>query len=161
MIFVTVGTHEQQFNRLLNKIDNLKGKGIIRDEVFIQSGFSTDFLKNCGSSKFLTYDEMNYYIEKANLVITHGGPASFLNVLIKGKPLIVVPRKVEFNEHVNNHQVTFLKMLNQRGYDITYVDNINDLESVIQQKNYKGRFKSNSTNFSNNFIELVQELVKE
>lgn len=39
MIFVTVGTHEQQFDRLLKKIDDLKGNGKILEDVFIQSGF--------------------------------------------------------------------------------------------------------------------------
>lgn len=30
MIFVTVGTHEQPFNRLIKKVDELKRDGIIR-----------------------------------------------------------------------------------------------------------------------------------
>ena len=29
MIFVTVGTHEQQFNRLIKKIDELKEQGFL------------------------------------------------------------------------------------------------------------------------------------
>ena len=41
MIFVTVGTHEQPFNRLIKKIDELKKNGIIQEEVIIQTGFST------------------------------------------------------------------------------------------------------------------------
>ncbi|HEM5383842.1 TPA: multidrug MFS transporter, partial [Streptococcus suis] len=35
MIFVTVGTHEQQFNRLIKEIDLLKKNGSITDEIFI------------------------------------------------------------------------------------------------------------------------------
>ena len=31
MIFVTVGTHEQPFNRLIQKVDELKRDGIIKD----------------------------------------------------------------------------------------------------------------------------------
>ncbi|HFR3379458.1 TPA: multidrug MFS transporter, partial [Streptococcus suis] len=34
MIFVTVGTHEQQFNRLIKEIDLLKKNGSITDEIF-------------------------------------------------------------------------------------------------------------------------------
>ena len=41
MIFVTVGTHEQPFNRLLKKIDELKKDGIIHEDVIMQTGFST------------------------------------------------------------------------------------------------------------------------
>ncbi len=41
MIFVTVGTHEQPFNRLIKEVDRLVETGIIKDEVFIQTGYST------------------------------------------------------------------------------------------------------------------------
>ena len=41
MIFVTVGTHEQQFNRLIKYVDELKGSGVITEEVIMQTGFST------------------------------------------------------------------------------------------------------------------------
>ena len=41
MIFVTVGTHEQPFNRLIEFIDNLKRDGKIQEEVIMQTGFST------------------------------------------------------------------------------------------------------------------------
>lgn len=160
MIFITVGTHEQQFNRLLKKIDELKGDGEILEDVFIQSGFSTYSLENCDSSKLLSYDEMNENIEKASLVITHGGPASFLNVLAKDKPLIVVPRKLEFEEHVNNHQIEFLEKLSQRGYNIPYIDDIDELDIIINQKNRSSNFESNKKDFNYKFIKLVQELVK-
>ena len=48
---------------------------------------------------------MNELVEKARIVITHGGPSSFLMVLQKGKIPIVVPRQKQFDEHVNDHQV--------------------------------------------------------
>lgn len=45
MIFVTVGTHEQPFNRLIQKVDELKRDGVIKDDVIIQTGFSTYLIK--------------------------------------------------------------------------------------------------------------------
>ena len=39
MIFVTVGTHEQQFDRLIKCVDELKRENIITEEVVIQSGY--------------------------------------------------------------------------------------------------------------------------
>ena len=33
MIFVTVGTHEQPFNRLIQKVDELKKEGVITEDV--------------------------------------------------------------------------------------------------------------------------------
>ncbi|HHL0502016.1 TPA: glycosyltransferase, partial [Streptococcus agalactiae] len=111
MIFVTVGTHEQQFNRLIKEVDRLKGTGAIDQEVFIQTGYSDFEPQNCQWSKFLSYDDMNSYMKEAEIVITHGGPATFMNAVSKGKKTIVVPRQEQFGEHVNNHQVDFLKEL--------------------------------------------------
>ena len=38
MIFVTVGTHEEQFNRLVEYMDKLRGANIIDEDVIIQTG---------------------------------------------------------------------------------------------------------------------------
>ena len=70
MIFVTVGTHEQQFNRLIKKIDELKEQGAIREPVFIQSGYSTYEPKHCQWKKLLPYKEMEEKIRTAHIVIT-------------------------------------------------------------------------------------------
>lgn len=77
MIFVTVGTHEQQFNRLIMEMDQLKANGKIDDEVFIQTGYSDYEPKHCQWTKFVSFDEMTNYIEKSRIVITHGGQLAF------------------------------------------------------------------------------------
>ena len=107
MIFVTVGTHEQPFNRLIQKMDELKKDNVIRDDVIIQTGFSTYEPKYCQWSKLIPYQQMIKNVADARIVITHGGPASFIMPLQIGKTPIVVPRQHQFNEHVNDHQVEF------------------------------------------------------
>ena len=47
MIFVTVGTHEQPFNRLIEGVDILKKDNIIQEPVVIQTGYSTYEPKYC------------------------------------------------------------------------------------------------------------------
>ena len=64
MIFVTVGTHEQPFNRLVQKIDNLKRDGVITDDVVIQTGFSTYEPKYCKWQKLFPYQDMGKDIKK-------------------------------------------------------------------------------------------------
>ena len=73
MIFVTVGTREQPFNRLIQKVDELKRDGIIKDDVIIQSGFSTYEPKYCQWSKLIPYQQMVKNVADARIVITHGG----------------------------------------------------------------------------------------
>lgn len=131
MIFVTVGTHEQPFNRLIQYIDELKKSKIIDDDVIIQTGFSTYEPQYCNWSKLLPYSQMKKNVYNARIVITHGGPASFIMPLQVGKIPIVVPRQSKFNEHVNNHQVEFTKNVANRMGTIIPIIDIGDLENAI------------------------------
>lgn len=162
MIFVTVGTHEQQFNRLLKEMDKLVENGTIKEEVFIQTGYSTYEPKYCKWSKLIPYKEMEQKVKEARIVITHGGPASFIAPLQIGKTPIVVPRQIEFDEHVNNHQLYFAKQVSERMGTIIPVYDIKDLKSKIV--NYeKITKKLNKENVSNNklFCEKFEKIVNE
>ncbi len=163
MIFVTVGTHEQQFNRLLEYIDELKKKGVIQDEVIMQIGFSTYRPMNCKWSKLFSYQEMKRKIENARIVITHGGPSSFVTPLQMGKIPIVVPRQRKFGEHVNDHQIEFCKAVKERQKNILLVEEIAELEDIIV--NYEKMIdemsferKNNNKRFNENFEKIVNEL---
>lgn len=132
MIFVTVGTHEQPFNRLIEAVDNLCETGVINEPVIMQTGFSTYEPKHCEWHKLLPYDQMKEKVAKARIVVTHGGPASFIMPLQIGKIPIVVPRQLQFNEHVNNHQVDFTKAVAERMGNIIPVYDIAQLGKVVQ-----------------------------
>lgn len=131
MIFVTVGTHEQPFNRLVQEIDNLKRDGVITEDVIIQTGYSTYEPKYCQWDRLIPYQQMVKNVEDARIVITHGGPASFIMALQIGKIPIVVPRQKKFDEHVNDHQVEFARNVAERMGTIIPVENINELKDVI------------------------------
>ena len=90
MIFVTVGTHEQPFNRLVQKIDELKRDDYIQEDVFIQTGYSTYEPQYCQWSHMIPYSEMINNVKNARIVITHGGPASFILPLQEHKITIIV-----------------------------------------------------------------------
>lgn len=166
MIFVTVGTHEQQFDRLLKEMDRLVEKKIVDEEVFIQSGFSVYKPKYCKYSKFISYKEMQHKIKEARIVISHGGPASFIASLQVGKVPIVVPRQYELGEHVNNHQVEFAKNVSERMgtiipiYDIKQLENtIIDYDKIILKMNKKNQ--SNNKCFCDKFEKIVNGLLDE
>lgn len=163
MIFVTVGTHEQPFNRLIQKIDELKKDGTIQDEVIIQTGFSTYEPKHCQWSKLLPYQQMVKNVADARIVITHGGPASFIMPLQIGKTPIVVPRQQQFNEHVNDHQVEFTRNVAQRMGTIVPVEDISTLGYTITNYDQivagmKHGMRSNNRKFNEGFEKLINEL---
>lgn len=162
MIFVTVGTHEQPFNRLIQKMDELKKENIISDDIFMQIGFSTYEPQYCKWSKTLSYQQMLKNVETAKIVITHGGPASFIMPLQIGKKPIVVPRQKKFDEHVNDHQVEFTKNVVERMGCIIPVYDIEDLCDVIT--NYKRYTKDSNKSIKSHNIEFnmaLEQLVNE
>lgn len=163
MIFLTVGTHEQQFDRLIKFIDELVKEGEIQEEVIMQIGYSSYEPKYCKWFKLVPYIHMEEYISNARIVITHGGPATFIMPLQKGKIPIVVPRQYEFNEHVNNHQFEFVKAISERMKNIIPVYDIEDMRNII--KNYDNIISSiqlgeysNNINFNNKLSEIINSI---
>lgn len=163
MIFVTVGTHEQPFNRLVKKIDQLKKSGAINEDVIIQTGFSTYEPDNCEWNKLYSYQEMVRMVADARIVITHGGPSSFIMPLQIGKIPIVVPRRKKFGEHVNDHQLEFSKAVAERQGNLIVVEDVDNLLGIIG--NYDGMIssmpdslKSNNIRFNENLEKIVQRL---
>ena len=158
MIFVTVGTHEQPFNRLIKAVDELKRDGIITENVIMQTGFSTYEPKYCQWSKLIPYQQMVKNVEAARIVITHGGPASFIMPLQIGKTPIVVPRQHQFDEHVNDHQVEFTKNIADRMGIIIPVEDINKLGNIVQ--NYDEIVAGMRHGMSSNNEKFCDELEK-
>lgn len=132
MIFVTVGTHEQPFDRLIKAIDCLKGESRIRQDVFIQSGYSTSKPVFCDYKDFISYDEMTRRMAEAEVVITHGGTGSIMLVLYHGKIPVVVPRQHRYGEHIDDHQVLFCRMMEEKK-KVFAVYETRDLEEVISK----------------------------
>ena len=154
MIFVTVGTHEQPFNRLVKAVDDLKADGTIEvnETVFIQIGFSTYEPQHCEWAKLLSYEEIQRYMREARIVVTHGGPSSFLVPLQMGKIPIVMPRRVEYGEHINNHQVDFVKAVANRFGNIIVVDEKSELATAITNYRKLSAFSSDQKLLSNNQV---------
>lgn len=162
MIFVTVGTHEQSFNRLVEYMD--KWAESHDEEVIIQTGFSTYEPKYASWQKLFTFNQMNMNMAKARIIISHGGPSSFISPLQKGKIPIVVPRKKDFDEHVNDHQLIFCRMISERMKNIILVEDVDSLDKVIE--NYDSIVSSmnvgsnsNNAKFVEAFEKNIQELV--
>lgn len=163
MIFVTVGTHEQQFDRLIKYIDNMKRNGKIREEIIMQTGFCTYEPRYCSWKRFLPYNKMEENIANARIVITHGGPASFIMPLQIGKIPIVIPRQHKFDEHVNNHQVEFVKNIAERMGTIIPILDITDLDKTIENydlimASMNRSISSNNAKFNQKFEIIIHDM---
>lgn len=158
MIFVTVGTHEQGFDRLIKEVDNIAKKN--NEHIIVQKGYTQYKPKHCSSYDLISNDEMNTYMQDADLIITHGGPSTYMAALSAGQQVIVVPRLSQFNEHVNDHQLEFAQKINEvSDYNLTIVTDIHELETAIQQKlnnPYKTEIVSNTHKFNTMFQNILE-----
>ena len=163
MIFVTVGTHEQPFDRLLKAMDDWAEKN--NEEVVMQTGFSDYRPRHCKWQKLFPYEEMEKYVSEARVVITHGGPSSFIMPLQIGKTPIVVPRQAEYKEHINNHQIEFSKAVADRMRTIIVVEKIERLEYVVENYNQiveelETGLNSNNEKFCTNLSKIVDDMFR-
>lgn len=162
MIFVTVGTHEQPFNRLIKEVDRLVETGVIKDDVFIQTGYSTYEPQFCKWSSLISFDKMNELMETSDIIITHGGPATFMSAIANGKKPIVVPRQEKYDEHVNDHQVDFAQQVKERYNSIEVVIEISELGNYLNQDlKIDGNESSNNKLFNDKLRKEVRKLFKE
>lgn len=132
MIFVILGTQDKSFERLLNKIEELKKQKIIKDDIVVQSGYTKYNSKIMSIFDYLPMNEFENYINKADLIITHGGAGSILGSLKKNKKVIAVPRLSKYGEHTNDHQLQIVKELANDGYILSCLD-LNELGHVIEK----------------------------
>ena len=165
MIFVTVGTHEQPFNRLIEEMDRLKQEGIITDEVQMQTGYCTYEPKYCKWEAFFPYRKMQELVQKADIVITHGGPSSFIMPLQYGKIPIVVPRQAKYQEHINDHQLEFVREVASRKGNIICVEQMEELKEIIINyatiaKDMSSGIKFNNAIFNEKFEEIATDLMR-
>lgn len=132
MIFVTVGTHTQGFERLIMAVDNLAGKGLINEQVTMQIGNTKYEPKNCAWFRFESFEQILELNRKATIIITHAGAGCILTAMQFKKPLIVVPRYKKFGEHVNDHQCDLAAALDKKGKAVVLYD-INGLMGALER----------------------------
>ncbi len=110
MIFVTVGTHHQPFDRLLSALDSLDPELLI-----VQYGPSPPPVGVVRAEPYLPFDRMLECYREAEKVITHAGVGSILCASREGHLPIVVPRRHDLGEHVDEHQAELARALETRG----------------------------------------------
>ncbi len=159
MIFVTVGTHEQQFDRLVSAVDELKANGTLNESVFIQTGYSGYEPEHCEHSPFVPFRQMSARMCGADVVITHGGPSSFIEAMAAGKVPVVVPRRGDLGEHVNDHQADFVRIVAERQGGIVPVYDVADLAPAIERARELSRgveFRSHNAEFCEELGRLIE-----
>ena len=134
MILVLLGPQNNSFHRLLEEVQkNIDNKNI-KEEVVVQKGYTKFESENMTLYTQLPVDKLQQLIEKADLVITHGGVGSIISSIQKGKKVIAIPRLKKYGEHVNDHQYDIVKSFNDSGY-IIGLSSVEELGAALQKIN--------------------------
>lgn len=131
MIFVCVGSRNYQFNRLFVRLDELCEKGLIKDDVFAQTGVSAYKPKHFEYKDFISPEEFQQRINEADIVISHGASGSIMKALNAGKKVIAVTRLEKYGEHINDHQIQNNEAFAANKY-LLAVYEMDDLGKAIQ-----------------------------
>ena len=129
MIFVTVGTNEARFDRLLRAVSELD----VDEPVVVQHGHSTPIAPpHAELVPFLAFDEMVATIRLARVVVTHAGVGSIMVALANERRPIVVPRLASKGEAVDDHQLQLGRRFAAAGL-VTLVETPNALRAALTE----------------------------
>jgi len=117
-VLVTVGTHEEPFDRLIELVDSLADSqepGHV--EFACQHGVSHlahSYASACDKA-FFGYGEMVDLMNWADILIAPASPGAATLGLRTGCRLLLLPRQAVHNEAVDDHQRDFMHVLGQLG----------------------------------------------
>lgn len=160
MIFVTVGNDFRSFDRLLKKMDEIAP--FIPTEILIQRGYSQYRPRNEEHFDFVSMDKALEYIRKSQLVVSHAGIGTIILCKEFGTPILILPRRKIYGEHMNDHQLEIAKALEKKENENIHVIYEEDqLKDSILKILQEGRKKTAEKNVGKaNLVKTIKEFVK-
>lgn len=152
MVLISVGTQKQQFTRMFDIVK--RSKRLYKEKIIAQAGYTKYDSNRIEMFDFIPLDEMDKYIEQADLVIAHGGVGTIFSAIKKGKKVIAVPRLAKYGEHINDHQIEICEELEKEGYILYYKDGKDKLDDLIE-KVRKKEFKKYDSNY--NYLDVLRK----
>lgn len=130
-VFVTVGTDHHPFDRMVDWVESWLAQGSSGVDCFIQYG-SSKAPSLAGGSPLVSRGEMERRLAGADAVVCHGGPGTILDSLRSGTKPIVLPRRAELGEHVDDHQRRFARRLRAAGF-IEVAETAEELATLLDR----------------------------
>ncbi len=129
MIFVITGMGWAQFNRLIQKMDEIAG--MIDEEVIMQIGNTEYKPINAKYFDFIDAERVAELTKRARVIVCHGGAGTIISALEQGKQVIAVPRLKMYNETLDDHQKELIEVLADAGK----IKAVYDVENLMDALN--------------------------
>ena len=128
MIFASLGTMNMAFTRMAKAVDEYAST--ISDRVIVQSGYTQYPYKYATAFDFCTKDEMQRYMQDAEVLILQGGWGAISEAMENQKKIVVIPR---YNgvEHIHD-QFQIVRKLDALGCVVGVFDE-KDLPELMEK----------------------------
>ena len=155
MIFVSVGTNEARFDRLLHAVAELQ----LPERLLIQHGHSIRLERpESELVDFLPFEDMVDAIRSARVVVTHAGVGSVMVALANGKRPVVVPRRKAFAEAVDDHQLQLGRRFAQAGL-VTLVEDPAGLAEAVNAEQEAAAIVPSASTLAADISSFLDDLI--
>ena len=160
-VFVSVGTDHHPFERLVGWAERWAAAHP-EDTVVVQHG-TTRPPAGVEHAELYRRDEMRAQLESADAVVISCGPGGVMDVRSTGRRPVVVARRADLGEHVDDHQQAFARHLARTGLAVC-VESEQEFAEVLEDARRDApawRVQPDSTEPSGiaRIGELIDELV--
>lgn len=158
LILITLGTQFEPFTRLLDVIE----KSNISEEIIVQAGHTKYISEKMKILDFIPYEEMNGLVDRARIIITHGGTGSIVEPLKKGKVIIGCARLEKYGEHVDDHQTELISIFSEQGYILELKDE-QPIEEILKiAETFKPKqYVSNTDSFIDKLKQKITSYIQQ
>ncbi len=113
-VLALVGTDHHPFDSMIEAMDAF-ATDHPQLRVFVQYGTSVAPRVAEGAA-LLDRADLDDLIAAADLIVSHGGPATITEIRSRGLLPIVMPRNPDLGEHVDGHQQRFARLMGASGF---------------------------------------------
>lgn len=133
--FITVGNAKQPFDRLFKMVEAVLD--VLPEPIIIQAGSSSIQVEGAKTYKIMTSSDFQILIKTASVVIMHAGAGSLIHALFNGQKPIVIPRRLRYGEHIDDHQIQLARELAKQDR-VYLVEDEREMRQVINMSSLDG-----------------------
>jgi UDP-N-acetylglucosamine transferase subunit ALG13 len=117
---------------LVKAVDDLCGRGLIREPIVAQIGDSQYRPRHFEAVASLDKGAFDRRFQEASAIIGHAGMGTITMALENSKPLLAMPRRKKYGEVVNDHQVLLAIKFEALGHILLARDETELAEKIGQ-----------------------------
>lgn len=138
LIYVTTGTNQYKFNRMLDIVDICLEVIEGEYQLFLQHGSSDErpMKFKVNGSKFISRKQSEESYKNARIIFSHCGIGSIYNSLQYNTPTVIIPRLEKYDEFSDDHQLQIAREVQDNPLIFMVDDELDEDEIVARMREF-------------------------